>query len=422
MVLPYSVVYNNHVPGAACLFISFVGLIAPGLSQSRQRVVLLGSGLLAGLAFAIDLPSFFLMTALAVVALVRHRRRVLWFAVPLALPILITVISNYQIHQSPLPIYFRPGVFTWEGSTWADGVAGRKPPAPDEWGLRIFDTLIGDHGLLVTWPIMIFPLAALLGQIIHRGAPYQGEGIAILGGALLLLGNFLFSLSSFGGRSYGIRYLLPIFPLLFFFAYFQAPRRWSLPRSLYWIPFGLALALSALSTVPATAQPWSNWQPLFYFQPTVYKPHVRFVTPFPARPKHTLEATIEPGMKLAGYTLTPQRTRPGDNVSITVYWQPEQVPPLAKVFLHIRSAGNQNVAQADYWILGQPLSAEDWASILSQHPTVHDEVIVTLPADAAPGTYRVLAGLYDPNTVERLAVTNDQSGENAVYLGDMVIQ
>ena len=42
-----------------------------------------------------------------------------------------------------------------------------------------------------------------------------------------------------------------------------------------------------------------------------------------------------------------------------------------------------------------------------------------VPADLPDGAYRLLVGLYHPNTGERLPVVNDVSGENAVILGTL---
>lgn len=42
------------------------------------------------------------------------------------------------------------------------------------------------------------------------------------------------------------------------------------------------------------------------------------------------------------------------------------------------------------------------------------QVFCAIPVDLPPATYRILAGLYDWKTLERLVVDNDTSGENAV--------
>jgi hypothetical protein len=447
MILPYSTTYNPHVPGAAYLFIGLVGLVWPRLSGKKQYLTLFGSGFLIGLAFAIDLPAFFLMVALAGVALIRQWRRFLWFAAGMLIPIVLTMAFNYQIHQSVLPIYLRPGAYAWEGSPWAEGIAGMQTPTVEDWDQRAFNTLVGHHGLLVTWPVMIFPLLGLWQQL-KKGAPYQIEAWGILFGILLLLGNFLFVIDGFGGRSYGLRYLIALLPLLFFFIYFATPlsrsggsnfrgirhaltpngaargRASALMLALlspgYWTVFVLLFVFSCLSTFGAVEEPWGKWQPIFFLETTEVKPYLKWVTPFPERPAHRLEAEIGPGMSLLGYSLTPYKNNPGDKVSLTLFWRPAQIPPSAKVFTHLRDADNQTVAQADHWLLGYNLSVEDWQQTLAIDPIVRDNIIFALPEDLPAGQYHIFVGLYTPETLERLPVVNDQSGENAIYIGDVI--
>jgi hypothetical protein len=51
-----------------------------------------------------------------------------------------------------------------------------------------------------------------------------------------------------------------------------------------------------------------------------------------------------------------------------------------------------------------------------------DSILVPLPANLPAGTYRLLVGLYRWDTLERLPVLNDASGENAVELERMTLQ
>ncbi len=51
-----------------------------------------------------------------------------------------------------------------------------------------------------------------------------------------------------------------------------------------------------------------------------------------------------------------------------------------------------------------------------------DVVDIPIPADLSAGQYRVLAGLYRWDTLERIPVVNDATGENAVQLEIITIQ
>jgi hypothetical protein len=53
---------------------------------------------------------------------------------------------------------------------------------------------------------------------------------------------------------------------------------------------------------------------------------------------------------------------------------------------------------------------------------VIDPFTLLLPADLPAGQYILWAGLYQLETLERLPVANDTSGENAIRLGEINYQ
>jgi hypothetical protein len=85
------------------------------------------------------------------------------------------------------------------------------------------------------------------------------------------------------------------------------------------------------------------------------------------------------------------------------------------VFVHLRNAAGTTVAQRD----GQPLEGNYPTSHWQAGETVIDPFSLPVPDDLPPGRYTLLAGLYRLDTLERLTVADDASGENAVVLGEM---
>ncbi len=53
--------------------------------------------------------------------------------------------------------------------------------------------------------------------------------------------------------------------------------------------------------------------------------------------------------------------------------------------------------------------------------TIRERSALTVPEDVPAGTYDLWIGLYRLDTLERLPVVNDTSGENAVWLGQVVV-
>ena len=83
-------------------------------------------------------------------------------------------------------------------------------------------------------------------------------------------------------------------------------------------------------------------------------------------------------------------------------------------FVHLLDPAGQLVAQSDRPPLDGFYPTDAW---LPGYP-VRDRYALALPPDLAPGTYRLVAGLYDPTTGQRLPVVD---GADAVELGALEI-
>lgn len=115
-------------------------------------------------------------------------------------------------------------------------------------------------------------------------------------------------------------------------------------------------------------------------------------------------------LRLLGYATVPPLSEsgelavsPGDPVRLTLYWQAlaRPVQDYAR-FMHLVNERGEIVAQSDI-LVGAP-----------RYPTglwevgewVADEVMLVVPMGLPPGSYALLAGLYEPTTVQRLTLTN----------------
>jgi hypothetical protein len=118
---------------------------------------------------------------------------------------------------------------------------------------------------------------------------------------------------------------------------------------------------------------------------------------------------------LLGYTIAEDAT----TVTIRMYWQATQPPAVDySVFVHLLDAAGQIVAQQDQQPTGGRLPTSTWP----RGYVLADEVVMRLPAGLAPGTYRLIAGLYDPLTSVRLPA-EDATGRplgDSVPLGEVV--
>lgn len=68
---------------------------------------------------------------------------------------------------------------------------------------------------------------------------------------------------------------------------------------------------------------------------------------------------------------------------------------------------------------GQPLDGAYPTSQWRPGETIIDPIILPLPADLPAGTYTLFMGMYRLDTLERLPINPDTSGENAIPLGEI---
>ncbi|MFN8459662.1 MAG: glycosyltransferase family 39 protein [Anaerolineae bacterium] len=140
--------------------------------------------------------------------------------------------------------------------------------------------------------------------------------------------------------------------------------------------------------------------------------------PLPAQPAVTLQANFNNLVELGGYSFDPGQVAPDGTMQLALYWRPlaATLPKPYKIFVQLRDAHNQNVAQADHFIFEGYLNPGVLGQLKEQGEWLRDSADLSLPQTLPPGQYRLFVGLYDPATFERLPLLADTSGENAVLL------
>ena len=131
-------------------------------------------------------------------------------------------------------------------------------------------------------------------------------------------------------------------------------------------------------------------------------------------PEISTRATWGNQIELRGYTVQPHLTADGSyDLTVTMFWQ--ALHPLPKdytFFLHWRDARGQTLRQADFLLYDGRMPFWDWSPgyIMRETRTLH----VPAPEPGAP--FRLVAGIYDLATGERLPLLDDSSGENVLEL------
>jgi 4-amino-4-deoxy-L-arabinose transferase-like glycosyltransferase len=157
--------------------------------------------------------------------------------------------------------------------------------------------------------------------------------------------------------------------------------------------------------------------------------------PVPANPDVSLDARFGDMIALKGYSLArkgdyPQEPvgpcaaermlclEPGSGLQVTLFWQAlAPVDADYTIFVHVRNAQGTTVAQKD----SQPFDGLYPTSQWQLGETVAQPLEVDLPLDLAAGSYSLYIGLYRLDTMRRLPVANDSSGENALILDETIM-
>lgn len=241
----FAVTMSNH-PVAAAL------LVAACLAAWR------GSGLIAGawlgLLGAIDiLPGVVFAPVLALIVYqIAGRKSMGRYILAVLAGAALFVAVNWWVHGSPLPPKMAPGAADHSGSfpPSDDDIQINVPVQlfPDDWRFPL-SCLFGWHGFFSVSPVLLFGVWGMV-RTIRDGEPLGRYCTLLLAGGcgVLTLGHVLF-VHSFGGWSYGYRYLIPIIPILLFFV----PK--VLIKGRVWL-FGIVLIPSILSSMLGAYDPW----------------------------------------------------------------------------------------------------------------------------------------------------------------------
>ncbi len=127
----------------------------------------------------------------------------------------------------------------------------------------------------------------------------------------------------------------------------------------------------------------------------------------PAQAAHARPATFGPGIRLYGFDQSGTAQR-GQTLHFTLVWDASAPPPKDYwLFAHLIGPDNQRYAQLDV-----PYPTSQWAP----GRFASTDLPIALPPNAPTGGYRLLIGLYDQSTGQRLALTTTVAG--AVAAGE----
>ena len=169
------------------------------------------TGLVLGIMPAIDLPCLAITGGLALYLFTFDKKKTLLWFLPALLPgVLMHLALTYQISGSLRPFYFNSSLKTFKQFYFKQpgGIDGLREPKL----LYAYNTLIGHHGLFSMTPLYCFGLYELLRCLSARRL--LAESLVVVGAVVAFLAFFILRTRNYGGWCVGMRWLVPIMPLL----------------------------------------------------------------------------------------------------------------------------------------------------------------------------------------------------------------
>lgn len=436
MIWPYSLVFNNHIPAAACLFLGFQLLCDTPESGVRPSWRIFLGGLLVALAASFDLTAAFVAIPLSLLVVFGQPRKVVPFLAGALIPVVLTGIFDYQISGSIFPPYFLSEGYRYPGGKLFESIAGIRPPSNIL--LYAFDNLVGYRGLLVHNPVVLWGIAGLLIVICRKRRPLWWPSALLLAGILVQMLVVLTRTSDFGGHAYGTRWFIIWIPLVLYYLPFALPAKWSWRAFLNVSLLSVATMLSILSAFQGVQRPWYRSLPLvhLYIWPdppfirvqsylerdmwTNFDSWVNLVTcprwaatrwaaknaseqsemPAGVRP---LWANFDNRIMLLGYELPPDPAKAGKHYPIVVYWQ--DLAPQRKGLSQTNLLLDQQLrvfGEAD-----RELVSKSNAKCQRLNRVVKDRYSILVNEGAEDGVYHLLIGVHYSESMAPLKLIHD---------------
>jgi 4-amino-4-deoxy-L-arabinose transferase-like glycosyltransferase len=132
--------------------------------------------------------------------------------------------------------------------------------------------------------------------------------------------------------------------------------------------------------------------------------------------QHALGTRFGRGITLLGYDLQPAALRPGQALTVTLYWQPEQaISDSFKVSVQLLADDLHVVAQEDSVPVGWTYPTTAWLP----GEVIADQHVVALKPELVTGEYRLIVALYEEQGKTRLLAEQAGTSSDHVLLAPL---
>lgn len=224
LILPYTMVLQNHTICAAFLLGSYVYLENPRKRKWSEALTI--SGALLGLAVAMDLNAIFFGLSFSLLCIYLHRKQpslIFTFLINAFIPVFITWLLFYQISGKWVPFVNQPEGYFYDGSPLPriNNIGGYddKPLGASEYLLYFWQGFLGYKGMFSHSIALVLGFLGL-GMWAKKDRSLLPHAITIVATILVLWAFLGFKIPiTFGGANFGFRYMAIWMPLVVLFAF-----------------------------------------------------------------------------------------------------------------------------------------------------------------------------------------------------------
>jgi hypothetical protein len=146
--------------------------------------------------------------------------------------------------------------------------------------------------------------------------------------------------------------------------------------------------------------------------------------PLAETPLVTRSVDLPGQAKFIGYAFQPAKPTKNQPIFLTLFWQPPVSPVFSyKVFVHLRNSQGATMAQADFVPLeGTTVDLKGWVRRVGPDKVLRTGITLWLPADLPNDSYTLWVGVYEADSLQRVTVADDTTGESAIKLEGSLIE
>ena len=256
LILPDSLVFNNHILGAVFIIVSFYYLLKS--AESRHIISIILSGVLVSMAVSIDITCFLFIPFYLVFLFTKSIKMAGLFLLS-CIPFIISYLSlNMYLSGSIVPPAMNAALWEYPGSIFTkqnlSGVATHKSFLD---ALRYAFTLyLGNRGFFSHTPIIFFSVMGILAFFRQENLLYKTPCLYGISASVTFMLLYTLRTVDYGDHSYGVRWFVT--PLLILFLPLShighQVRSSRLLKNFFIVIAGMSIAIS----LAGTYNPYTN--------------------------------------------------------------------------------------------------------------------------------------------------------------------